>query len=364
MVDYTSYSAEELAMDDSFRNWVKQLNQEDVLFWETWAALHPEKAEAVAIAKTLLSVMNTSKQPVPEEEIAEEIRLVKRRMAAAAGIAFIPVPTLTNRYTTSNQWWRAAAVFAALVTAVAVLYLLLWKPFARLEYVTQYGEMQEVKLPDGSKVILSGNSRLRISPGWESSLKGESSKGQSVSRDVWLDGMAYFKVTHLNRSTTNQPVKFIVHAGKVNVEVVGTEFNVSNRGEKVKVLLNSGKVQLNIEDQQRRQQVSMRPGELFEIAKKSHAIKQQEVNTKQYTAWKDGELHLDHTSVTEIAKIIEEAYGYPVVIEPKSLGSREVTGVIQNRNLDFLLKTLGTILSIETSKQDGIVILRATALLE
>jgi ferric-dicitrate binding protein FerR (iron transport regulator) len=218
-----------------------------------------------------------------------------------------------------------------------------------------------VTLPDGSKVVLSGNSHLRISPHWTDGHEDAAHSEPSGDREVWLKGMAYFKVTHRSRSRHRDlPVKFIVHAGKVNVEVIGTEFNVSNRREKVQVLLNSGKVQLRIQDRQPRQ-LAMQPGELFEMTKQTNRVRQQKVNPRPYTVWQEGELRLDHTSMTEIAKIIEEAYGYPVVIETESLKTREVTGVIQNRDLNFLLQTLSTILSIEATKTDGKVVFRATA---
>jgi ferric-dicitrate binding protein FerR (iron transport regulator) len=359
MLDYTSYSAEELAMDDSFRNWVKHLDQEDVLFWENWVIIHPEKTDAVAVARALVSTLNIPKPSLAEAEIAKEIRQVRRRMAEED--ALVPTPLLVAPHrATPTRWWLSAAVLAALLVATALLYFLFWPPSPQWEYATQYGEMKEVTLPDGSKVTLSGNSHLRISPDWTVSRGSNSGGEKEANREVWLHGMAYFKVTHLNRGNAgSHPIKFIVHAGKVNVEVVGTEFNVSNRGEKVKVLLNSGQVQLRIQDRQQRR-LAMKPGELFEITQQSNVVRKEKVNARQYTAWKEGELRLDHTSLAEIATIIEEAYGYPVVIASESLKTRQVTGVIQNRDLQFLLQTLSAILSIEAFKEEGKIIFRDT----
>ncbi|MBD0256619.1 MAG: FecR domain-containing protein [Cytophagales bacterium] len=357
MVDYTSFSPEELAMDASFQNWVKRLNQDDILFWEHWAQAHPEKATAVATASALVHLLHMPRQAPPPADIDEAIRQVRQRMAADEPRA-AERPLVTRVRPWERAGWRVAAVLLALVVATVVWYVRFRQPTDGLDYVTRYGEKREVTLPDGSQVVLSGNSHLRISPEWTD---GPADGQRAGDREVWLEGMAYFKVTHRSRSRHRDlPVKFIVHAGNVNVEVVGTEFNVSNRREKVQVLLNSGKVQLRIGDRQPRR-LAMQPGELFEMTKQTNRVRQQKVDTRPYTVWQEGELRLDHTSMTEIAKIIEEAYGYPVVIETESLKTREVTGVIQNRDLNFLLQTLSTILSIEATKTDGKVVFRAAA---
>jgi ferric-dicitrate binding protein FerR (iron transport regulator) len=362
MVDYTSFSPEELALDASFQSWVKRLDPDDILFWENWTKAHPEKATDVATASALVTLLHMPKQAPPPGATEDAIRQVRQRMAADRPLAAErPAVRIGQRVAAG---WRVAAVLVALVLATAVLYALLHRTPQPLDYVTQYGEKREVTLPDGSKVVLSANSHLRISPGWAGGHQDASRPERAGDREVWLDGMAYFKVTHLSRSRHRDlPVKFIVHAGKVNVEVIGTEFNVSNRREKVQVLLNSGKVQLRIQDQQPRR-LAMQPGELFEMTKQTNRVQQRKVDTRPYTVWQEGELRLDHTTMTEIAKIIEEAYGYPVVIETESLKTREVTGVIQNRDLNFLLQTLSTILSIEATKVDGKVVFRATVTAE
>jgi ferric-dicitrate binding protein FerR (iron transport regulator) len=93
-------------------------------------------------------------------------------------------------------------------------------------------------------------------------------------------------------------------------------------------------------------------------------LQQRKVDTRPYTVWQEGELRLDHTTMTEIAKIIEEAYGYPVVIETESLRRGSNGGSFRTVTLNFLLQTLSTILSIEATKVDGKVVFRATVTAE
>jgi transmembrane sensor len=354
MDKYTSYSAEELAMEPSFQQWVHRSDPEAIRFWNNWLRLHPDRRELVDQAIALVALLHMPKQSVPDWEVEEAIREVRYRMEAeAVESEDVPLRSIGSPF----RWWRVAAVIAALVVASAVTFLFVYQPVPS-EYATQYGEMKEVTLPDGSRVTLSGNSRLRVSKAWMNASKEEILRKPTMNREVWLEGMAYFSVKHLSRSqTTDQPVKFIVHAAEVNVEVIGTEFNVSNRSQDVRVVLNSGQIQLRIGEEGQRQQLVLKPGDLVAKEKKDGQYQVRHVNPEQYSSWKQNEFQFDHTSLAEVAEIIEQAYGYPVVIQPESLKRREVTGTIQNKNLPFILQALSAILDIEASRNGKQIIL-------
>src|SRR5699024_12530140 len=98
------------------------------------------------------------------------------------------------------------------------------------------GEIAEVILPDDSRVRVNANARLRYSRRWNS----------AENRMVSLEGEAFFEV---KKDEVTQK-KFIVNAGDLKVEVLGTEFNVNTRhpgsypGQErtTKVILESGYV--------------------------------------------------------------------------------------------------------------------------
>jgi ferric-dicitrate binding protein FerR (iron transport regulator) len=69
---------------------------------------------------------------------------------------------------------------------------------------------QLINLPDGSKVVLNANSKLEYPPGFSNN-----------TREVYLDGEAYFDIAH-------DPGKpFIVHTGSISTRVLGTAFNIN-----------------------------------------------------------------------------------------------------------------------------------------
>jgi GrpB-like predicted nucleotidyltransferase (UPF0157 family) len=45
MLDYTAYTANDFALEQSFRQWILKKDAGKAVFWERWLAEHPEKRE-------------------------------------------------------------------------------------------------------------------------------------------------------------------------------------------------------------------------------------------------------------------------------------------------------------------------------
>ncbi|MCD2424130.1 DUF4974 domain-containing protein [Niabella pedocola] len=84
----------------------------------------------------------------------------------------------------------------------------------RLASATAKGARKQVTLPDGTRVWLNGGSRLFFVTDFKGS-----------TREVKLEGEAFFDVVHAQTETgVKRP--FIVHAGNIDINVLGTAFNV------------------------------------------------------------------------------------------------------------------------------------------
>src|SRR5690606_85904 len=94
-------------------------------------------------------------------------------------------------------------------------------------YETQVGGRESVPLPDGSRVELNTDSKLRAA------MTGE-------KREVWLErGEAYFEVKH------DRMRPFVVWAGDRRITVLGTKFSVRRAGARVRVAVAVGRVQVD-----------------------------------------------------------------------------------------------------------------------
>jgi transmembrane sensor len=124
-----------------------------------------------------------------------------------------------------------------------------------------------VTLPDGSRVWLNRNSKLTYNY-----------NHSRETRNVKLTGEAFFDIV----PDTSKP--FIIDAGKANVKVVGTSFNVitSNSENKVEVFVRTGKVMLS--DPSGEQSIMLEPGFVGTFG--SHDTSRLFNVNRNYMAWK------------------------------------------------------------------------------
>jgi hypothetical protein len=110
-------------------------------------------------------------------------------------------------------------VLVALVLATAVLYAAVHRTPQPLDYVTQYGEKRESPcrwFEVCAQRQFPPAHFARLGPAVTKTPRAPNAP--VTAKYGWMNGL--FQVTHLSRSRHRDlPVKFIVHAGKVNVEV-------------------------------------------------------------------------------------------------------------------------------------------------
>lgn len=226
-------------------------------------------------------------------------------------------------------YYRVAAAFTLMVCLAAFVYWFL-SPTS-ITHATGFGQTARIVLPDNSTAILNGNSTLTYKSGW----------GSSGVREVTLEGEAYFSI-----KPSNTQQRFLVHISDgVHVEVLGTEFTVSNRETKARVVLNSGKIQLNTEHQGK-EKLLMSPGELIEFDPRSDNYTKRYVNPEVYSSWKDKKLVLDRTSLQELLTMIEDTYGLRLQVSDNWLLDLEMSGRVPAENLDTLIQDISAIYKV------------------
>lgn len=192
-------------------------------------------------------------------------------------------------------------------------------PFFNTIAIPRGGKYQ-VKLPDGTWVWLNSESTLTYP---------ESFSG--TTRLVELKGEAYFEVFH------NKEMPFIVKTSAINIEVLGTHFNVSAyAGNAVtKTTLLEGAVRLRDGDDRA---VVLKPGEQGTAA--LQGIRVAKVKVREAIAWKDGFFVFRENSIEEIMEQI--ARWYDVDIEYRGKVNKNVFGGVysKNKELSELLKAL------------------------
>jgi ferric-dicitrate binding protein FerR (iron transport regulator) len=320
-MDDSKFELQELVTNERFRRWVLSPGAADDQFWQDWLAAHPDRKEMVAKARILVVAL----QPKEPEVSAREGQAGWDRLSAA----------LASRRPASRRRWlysyRVAAAVALLVCAIAAGWWLTVR-FGRVTYATPYGQTLSLTLPDGSRVVLNANSQLDVPRHWPA----------GRSRQVWLRGEAYFQV---KKDPAKTP--FSVHADQLEVQVLGTSFDVLNRRHKNQVVLKEGSVRVKLPAQR---DVLMQPGELLELAPAAPQASKRKVNPDHYKAWLDKKIVFKGTPLREVAQTIEDLYGYQVEFQDPALAEKQVTALLPMDNLDGLLLGLGATFGLDIRK--------------
>ena len=247
----------------------------------------------------------------------------------------------------SQAWTLSKVAASVLLLLLGGSFLYTWLTESTTTYATDYGETKTVVLPDSSTVFLNANSRLTLSDDW------------SQTREVWLEGEAYFQVNKVKNAThpvSQAYIKFVVRTERLNVEVIGTEFNVRQRPEKTAVLLKSGKVRLSLHDQP--DTLSIQPGELITLRSQSLQLDKEKVDPELYTAWTEHRLVFEGETLQEIARIIEDTYGYKVIIQDENLRNQRFQGSVPAEDLDILLDGLSETFDMHITRQNQQIIIQ------
>ena len=247
--------------------------------------------------------------------------------------------------TTPRQRWRGWAPLkaAAVITGVAVLSFAAWKMYQQnslVKYQTAYGEVRSFTLPDQSVVTLNGNSSLQYRRYWNT----------AKAREIWIRGEAFFDVKPAAQK------RFLVHtAHQINVEVLGTTFNVLDRESRTQVVLNTGKVRLSGSSKALPAPIEMQPGELVEVNTNARSLVKKHINAAAYASWKNHKLQFSNADLAQVAQVLQETYGITVIIKDSTLLHQQFSGTVPSQNANMLLEGLSQLFDLKITRQNATV---------
>ncbi|SDL13292.1 ferric-dicitrate binding protein FerR, regulates iron transport through sigma-19 [Catalinimonas alkaloidigena] len=333
------YTPEDLLRDPSFQQWILDDDPQAALQWERWLTAHPEQRAVVEAAALLLRGPQFKKPAFDARKTDADWRRLQAQLQANA-------PQMRPLRRTSHRWaYRVAAAMVVLLTAVGAVWWIDYTSYERL--ATAFGERQEVVLPDGSRVVLNANSRLRYTKDWQ----------QATAREVWLDGEAFFKVA--KQPTPAGGIKFVVHTDDLDVEVLGTEFNVQKRARLTEVTLEEGRIRLELHAPEAEQEVVLQPGDQVAYHPDTRQLERRQLKAPEHiSAWQQGQLVLDQKTLGEVAMTLEDHFGKQVVFADQSLSQVRLSGRYPLDDLDRLLEALSVSAQMDIAHDNQRIVFR------
>ena len=223
----------------------------------------------------------------------------------------------------------AAAILIPILLGTQIYFYLDNKKLNRLlngqlTVQVESGDKTEIVLPDGTKVYL--NATTSLSYPTDFGLK---------SRDVYLSGEAYLEVA----KDAKKP--FNVHTERVNIEVLGTKFNICAYPEQehIETMLIEGSVKLTTTGEYART-IIMKPNEKAIYDKSKDSLSVANTSGEFETAWMRGELVFRSTQFSDIMNKLEKRFGMAIEISGDEYDSDLFTGYFREDNIYDILKIL------------------------
>lgn len=266
----------------------------------------------------------SSDKTLPESVQIRMLDRIKAEMKPETAI------TVNNDLKPRKKWWTywgqyaAAVIICLLIGATSHFYTIHHSVIPNNEYLVEAekGQRASVTLPDGTKVWLNSHTQIAYSNNY--GLK---------DRIVALNGEAYFEVAK------DSEHRFIVKTGDMEVEALGTTFNVKAYKEDKDVVatLFSGSIRATAG----KHSAILSPEQQISYNRMNDNFKIDTPENVAYASmWRDNELAFKGETLNEIALRLNRLYNVQIVFRSDKIKQYRFSGVIKNNSLDNVFEII------------------------
>lgn len=280
---------------------------------EAWVLADPEhKKQFIAFKKAwTLSGIEQSTTTVDVEKLWAETaaQLFKEEQVAPKVVAL----------KSKRRPWMAIAASIAILLALGIWFLLPASKQSLMASTTT--ESKSVQLPDGSTVILNRASSLRYTLNKE-----------TQTREIALTGDAFFEVAR----DLSKP--FVISAGPVEVQVLGTAFYVDAREQEaeIQVIVESGTVEVRANTQKD----TLEANDKAIFNKTTAELKEVENKDSNFNALKTKTLVFENNTLEEVLFVLSRQYNVSLINTIKDSSGCILNGTFKDKKLEEILDYL------------------------
>ena len=347
-MDYSDFTVEQLASDDSFIHWANRTDADSEKAWELFLSRHPDMKLKAEQARTLvLNLKKAEAMPQSEMQVEKMWRKIEDRIVR---------DDIRASKEKRSVWYYSYGVAAAL--SLAVLSVAAWRALVPqmsgetssqpagsvsaseyIEEVNTSGEELRLHLSDGSVVSLAHGSSLRCRRVFT----------DDDLREVYLTGEGFFEVA-------KDPTRpFLVHTDEVVTRVLGTSFRVkaSEDNKEVVVTVRSGKVSVYALAPGEAEAESQKNGVILLPNQQVTYLRDQDSFGKALVAEprivlptiRDSDFTFENTPIKEVFQILQKAYGVEIIFDEEVMNNCFITAPLGSEplfeKLRIICRTIG-----------------------
>jgi transmembrane sensor len=290
-----------------------------------WLAADPRHLDAYARAEALWSISEAPARALADED-------------AGALQGYLQSIRRNARQPLLGHWPGALASACCLLLVLwggGWLRPAQWWQNLHADQVSAAGEVRELTLADGSRVLLDADSALNVQ------LDGP------LRRVELLRGGAWFKVVHDGRP-------FQVDSGDSLTRVLGTAFEVRRQAQGSAVTVEEGRVEVSAAGDTRvlgaNQRVRLLEGRLGEV---------QPVDSRAALAWRDGRLSFQQAPLSEVLDALASHHSGRILLLDPAFAERRVSVSLASDDAASAVASLCAVLGCHsTALFDRLILIR------
>jgi transmembrane sensor len=211
----------------------------------------------------------------------------------------------------------AIKIAAVLFIAVSLAGIYYWVSNKNVT-ISSSASVKTYTMPDGSTISLNKNSTVHYS--------NQFGKKQ---RELELTGEAFFAV----KRDPSKP--FVIHINKLEIEVLGTRFNVNAypHGEKTEVVVQSGVVKVS----GAADTIILKQGEKAEFTEGSNRFAKLKNTNPNYNSWETHTYIFEMTSMSDVIETLEKDFNVTINLSNQEFNSCKLYAHFQNKSLTDML---------------------------
>lgn len=325
--------------DKYFNNKATPVEAQTVIEWFETHEGEQYLKERLEIDKNLMN-RNDLREVVPELDSDELYKSIQSK-----------INKKKNVFSVRRTDWLGYAMKAAasvLVILTASLFTITHQQYLSEQVVEKEpiifhtGEEQhrEIKLRDGTIVLMNSNSEIVVSPDY-----------MHGSREISLTGEAYFDVE-------KDPEKpFVIYGNQSLVKVLGTAFNMRSfpGQENVQVAVTEGEVLLTttLLENTGQTAVILSKGQYGYLNNVDGSIKVDDKAIENYLVWKNGRLNFENLTLENVCVQLNRLYSVECKYEYEEIKNLNLTANFSNESLEKTLSVIALSLDLEIDRENN-----------
>jgi ferric-dicitrate binding protein FerR (iron transport regulator) len=307
------------------------------------------KMDDFLIVDDILHVVNAMKHPDISPQMNESKERIFRKIDGKIRLDSLLYSKPAHRRNLLHYTLSVASVLIIAFVSVAIHSY--WKRYesdrlvkqmmqTQVELDVPLGVISRTTLPDGTKVILNGGSKLTYP-----ALFGN-------NRHITFSGEGFFDVV----KDVKKP--FLIHTKNLSVKVLGTRFGINAYEEdsQTTLTLEEGSVSALPLVDDMADLILLKPDQQLVMDNKTKEIQKRNVKADDYTAWKDGILIFRDQTLGEIALILERRFNTKINIPSNAIrNERYVAQFKHGENIEQIIEKLSYKRSWKYVKQNGMI---------